>query len=75
MCIDTCPDIGGTTTISGSVPSPTNGAAGATGTGSASSSGTTSSNSTGAAHKASFDGLGMLAAGATFVGVALKLLA
>lgn len=66
--------IGGTTTISGSA-SPTNGAAGATGTGSASSSGTTSSGSTGAAHKASFDGLGMLAAGATFVGVALKLLA
>ncbi|OAX33219.1 glycoside hydrolase/deacetylase [Rhizopogon vinicolor AM-OR11-026] len=70
--------ISGTTTISGG-PSPTFGSTGATGSGSpsgSSSSGSaTGTSSKGAAQKASFDGLGMLAAGATFVGVALKLLA
>ncbi|KAJ8595104.1 carbohydrate esterase family 4 protein [Rhizopogon salebrosus TDB-379] len=71
--------ISGTTTISGGGASPTDGSAGATGSGSGSgSSGSTSSggsSSTGAAHMASFDGLGVLAAGAAFVGVALKFLA
>ncbi|OAX32107.1 glycoside hydrolase/deacetylase [Rhizopogon vinicolor AM-OR11-026] len=66
--------ISNTTTVSGGA-SPTAGSAGATGSGSNSSGGATSSSAKGAAQKASFDGLGMLAAGATFIGVALKLLA
>ncbi|KAG2337120.1 carbohydrate esterase family 4 protein [Suillus weaverae] len=78
--------ISGTTTISSGVPLPTGGSSSSTGSGSSSgtssgtsSSGTSSSggtkSSTGAASRASFDGLGMLAAGATFVGFAVKLLA
>lgn len=67
--------ISGTTTLTGSASNPTDGSSSSTGSGS--SSGTTSgkTNSTGAADRTSFDELGMLAAGAAFVGFAVKLLA
>ncbi|KAG1748053.1 carbohydrate esterase family 4 protein [Suillus lakei] len=74
--------ISGTTTISSSIPLPSGGSSSSTGSGSSGSSsgssGTTSggtASSTGAANRASFDGLGLLAAGAAFVGFAVKLLA
>ncbi|KAG1745118.1 carbohydrate esterase family 4 protein [Suillus paluster] len=72
--------ISGTTTISGSVAFPTDGSSSSTGSGSSSGSPSGSSSggttgSTGAANRPLFEGLGMLAAGATFVGFAVKLLA
>lgn len=68
--------ISGTTTVTGGVPNPTDGSSSSTGSGSSSgSSSGAKTSSTGAAERASFDGLGMLAAGAAFIGFAVKLLA
>ncbi|KAG1850544.1 carbohydrate esterase family 4 protein [Suillus tomentosus] len=63
--------ISGTTTVTGGVPVATAGSSSSTGSGS--SSGKT--NSTGAASRALYDGFGILAAGAAFVGFSVKLLA